>query len=141
MSIDFYRHAIYIIHRYHVDKEKNLPFGGLITKLAFKAKVSLWDNEPTMKMASSIFAIRVVKSNAMLSKKRAHTTESTSSPPEPSVPSSQVLEQLTLLSQKIDAIVAKLDANQLELEKDIVVVRLDCVQANNRLVQLSLDMQ
>lgn len=54
VSIDFPRHVIAIIHRSHVEKKLNMPFGSLITKLAMKAKVPLRDNEPTMKMAGSI---------------------------------------------------------------------------------------
>lgn len=83
VSIDFPRHVVDIIHRAYIDKEQNLPFGGLNTKLAAKAKVPLKINEPTMKMAGSISAITVVKSKAQSSKKRARTTESTSSRPEP----------------------------------------------------------
>ncbi|XP_041017161.1 F-box/kelch-repeat protein At3g06240-like [Juglans microcarpa x Juglans regia] len=87
VSIDFHRHTIDISHRSNVDKEFNFPFGSLIMKLALKAKIPFRDNEPTMKMVGSISVVTVVKSEAMLTKKRPHTIESTSSPPESLSPS------------------------------------------------------
>ncbi|KAG6641190.1 hypothetical protein CIPAW_09G056200 [Carya illinoinensis] len=141
VSIDFPRHVIDIIHRSHVEKELNLPFGSLITQLAIIAKVPLRANEPTMKLPGPISALTVVKSAAVITKKRSLNTESASSPPEPSIPTSQLLEQLTLLSQKMDSFTAKWEASQSKLEQQLAAVRSDCVQANDRLVQLSLDVQ
>ncbi|KAG7980996.1 hypothetical protein I3843_05G210200 [Carya illinoinensis] len=141
VSIDFPRHVIDIIHRSHVEKELNLPFGSLITKLAMIAKVPLRANEPTMKLPGPISALTVVKSAAVITKKRPLTTESASSPPEPSIPTSQLLEQISLLSQKMDSFTAKWEASQSKLEQQLAAVRSDCVQANDRLVQLSLDVQ
>ena len=106
-----------------------------------KAKVPLQANEPTMKMPGSISALTLVKSEAVLTKKRPPTNESASSPTEPSVPISQVLEQLSILSQKLDLLAAKWEDSQSKIEQQIVVVRSDCVQVNDRLVQLSLDVQ
>ncbi|KAG7979914.1 hypothetical protein I3843_05G154800 [Carya illinoinensis] len=141
VSIDFPRHVIDIIHRSHVEKELNLPFGSLITKLAMIAKVPLRANEPTMKLPRPISALTVVKSSAVITKKHPPTTESASSPPEPSIPTSQLLEQISLLSQKMDNFTAKWEASQSKLEQQLAAVRSDCVQANDRLVQLSLDVQ
>lgn len=83
-SIDFPRHVIDIIHCSHGEKELNLPFGSLITKLTMKAKVPLRDNEPIMEMVGSILALTVVKLESVLTKKRPQTIESASSPPKPS---------------------------------------------------------
>ncbi|KAG6675550.1 hypothetical protein I3842_15G108700 [Carya illinoinensis] len=130
VSIDFPRHVIDIIHRSHVEKELNLPFGSLITQLAMVAK-----------LPGPISALTVVKSAAVITKKRPLTTESASSPPEPSIPTSQLLEQISLLSQKMDSFTAKWEASQSKLEQQLAAVRSDCVQANDRLVQLSLDVQ
>lgn len=141
VSIDFPRHVIDIIHRSHVEKELNLPFGDLITKLAIKAIVPLRNNEPTMKLASSILALTVVKSEAVLTKKMSQITESPSSPPERTIPVSQVLEQITLSSQKIDVFTAKWKESQSKIEQQRAVVCSYCVLANDRLVQLSLDVQ
>ncbi|KAG6713198.1 hypothetical protein I3842_05G140700 [Carya illinoinensis] len=69
VSIDFPRHVIDIIHRSHVEKELNLLFGSLITKLAMLAKVPLRANEPTMKLTGSISALIMVKSEAVITKK------------------------------------------------------------------------
>ncbi|KAG7990668.1 hypothetical protein I3843_02G036100 [Carya illinoinensis] len=75
VSIDLPKHIIDIIHRSHVEKEKNLPFGSLITKLGMKAKVPLQANEPIMKIPGSISALTVVKFEAILTKKRPPTNE------------------------------------------------------------------
>lgn len=92
VSIDFPRHIIDIIHRFHVEKELSLPFDGLITKLAMIAKVPLRANEPTMKVVDSISALKVIKSEAVLTNKRPYTIESASFPPEPTIHISSVLE-------------------------------------------------
>ncbi|KAG6703619.1 hypothetical protein I3842_07G093600 [Carya illinoinensis] len=107
VSIDFPRYVIDIIHRSHMEKELNLSFGSLITKLVMIAKVPLRANEPTMKLPGPISALTVVKSAAVITKKCPLTTELASSPLEPSIPTSQVLEQISLLSQKIDGFTAK----------------------------------
>lgn len=89
-----------------MEKELNLLFEILVTKLAFKANVPLRKNEPTRKVAKSISALIVVESEAVLTKNRLKTTKSASSPLEPFVPISQVLEQINLLPQKIDKFAA-----------------------------------
>lgn len=141
VSTDFSGHVIDIIQCAHVEKELNLPFGGLITKLALRAKVPLWNNEPNLKIVWTISTLTEVKSEAFLTKKWPQTTESASSPPEQIVPIYLVLEQINILSQKIDLITTKWEAGQAKLEQHIVVVSSDSIQANDYLVQLSLDVQ
>lgn len=74
VSINFSPHVIDIIHRAQVEKILNLPFGGLYTKLAIRAKVYLRNNELNMKVFGPISTLTVVKSEVDLTKKHPQTT-------------------------------------------------------------------
>lgn len=80
VEIDFPLHVIDVLHMANTKKkELNLPFGSLITALAMKAKIPLRQNEPNLKMDGPFSAITVVKSEAIVTKRKSQTTESASS--------------------------------------------------------------
>lgn len=135
VEIDFSHHGIDVIYKAHTKKELNLPFGNLIIALAMKAKISHGQNEYNLKMVGPISTITVVKSKTIVTKRKSHTTKSASSLEGPLVTSSQTLEQLSLLSQKVNSM------NNLLIKHDqkVNVVQSDCMQANDKVVQLSLD--
>lgn len=107
VDIDFSRHIIDVIHKAHIENELNLPFGSIITTLAMKAMTPLRKNELNLKITNPISVIKIVKSEYILTKKRSHTTEFALSPLEPLVPMPQVLEQINLISHKVDSMNAK----------------------------------
>lgn len=110
--------------------------------MALKAKVPLQNNyEPNLKISGSISALAVLKLEVVSTKKRPQTVESASSPPEPIVPLSQVLEQISLLSQRINMVNTKWEVAHAKVEQQLATVRSNSEQANDRLVQLSLDVQ
>jgi hypothetical protein len=57
----------------------SLPLRGLITRIGITMKISLHDSELTIKMYGKISAVTVIKSEAVVSKKRLNLQQSTSS--------------------------------------------------------------
>lgn len=118
-----------------------MPFRGLITKLATRAKVPLKINEPTMKMIGFIFAVTIVKYEAQLFKKRSQNLRVhffTSWALDVLLPSPRAVES-TLATNEWYCWQVRIKS--IQVEEDIIAVHFDYVQANEILVQLSLDVQ
>jgi hypothetical protein len=57
----------------------SLPLRGLITRIGIMMKISLHDSELPIKMYGKITVVTVIKSEAVVSKKRLNLQQSTSS--------------------------------------------------------------
>ncbi|KAL3582908.1 hypothetical protein D5086_017240 [Populus alba] len=145
VPIDLVTYFIEVIQKAFSDKESSFLFRGLITTVVILAKVPLRDVEPIMKMLGKIFAITIVKYEAIVvNKKRPFFDEFTSSQQEspstnPLLP--LIIKQLWFLINKFDSFTRRWDQKDGKVDKLLFDIQQDMVQVNDRLVQLGLDVE
>jgi len=79
VHIDLATHFIDVIQKARIEKEMHVPFDGLISREIIMSKVPLCDIELTVKIYGKTSAVTIVKSKIVVSKKRSHPEEFTSS--------------------------------------------------------------